>query len=94
MKTLKTKTALPVTEPGQKAQVNEPRTNQICHPQPAPGRLPGKLAYKIAEVAAILGISESSVRRAVNCGDLRAVRKFRHILIPATEIERFLSVGD
>lgn len=94
MKILKTKTAHPVTEPGKTAQAKEPRTNQICHAQPAPGRPPGKLAFKIAEVAAILGISESSVRRAIKSGDLRAVRKLRHILIPATEIERFLSVGD
>lgn len=53
-----------------------------------------KLAYKIAETAQLVGISESSVRRAIKSGDLRAIRRFRHVLIPASEIERFLSVAD
>lgn len=52
------------------------------------------MAFKISEVAIMTGLSESSVRRAIARGELRAIRKFRHILIPASEIERFLSIGD
>ncbi len=48
-------------------------------------------AYKIKEAAAIAGVSDSSIRRLVNRGELRAIRKLRHILIPRAELERFLS---
>jgi len=51
-----------------------------------------KMAYKISEVARLLSISESSVRRAIKNGELKAVKIFRHLLIPATEIERFLTI--
>jgi len=53
---------------------------------------PQKLAFKISETAAMLGISESSVRRALERGEIKANRKFRHILIPMSEIKRFLAV--
>ena len=40
----------------------------------------------------MLGISESSVRRLIENGTLRSNGKLRHILIPKTEIDRFLEV--
>ena len=49
-------------------------------------------AFKIHDVAAILGVSPSSVRRLVKRGELRPCRSLRHVLIPAAEVERFLSV--
>jgi excisionase family DNA binding protein len=60
----------------------------------APRRPSNALAYKISEAAQLVGISESSVRRAIKSGDLKVIRRFRHILIPASELERFLSVED
>lgn len=53
-----------------------------------------KMAYKVSEVAMLLSISESSVRRAIKNGELKAIKIFRHPLIPATEIERFLTIRD
>jgi len=49
-------------------------------------------AHRIKEVAEIIGISESSIRRLIKRGEIRAINKLRHILIPASEIERFLKV--
>jgi excisionase family DNA binding protein len=53
--------------------------------------LPPARAVKIREAAAMLGICENSVRRLVDRDKLRAVRALRHVLIPVSEIERFLS---
>ena len=51
-----------------------------------------RLAYKIAEVAEMLGISDSSVRRMIGNGTLKSIGKLRHILIPRSEIDRLLEV--
>jgi excisionase family DNA binding protein len=51
-----------------------------------------RLAFKITEVAEMLGVSESSVRRLIDNGTLRSIGKLRHILIPKSEIDRFLDV--
>lgn len=47
-------------------------------------------AYKIREAAGIIGCSEISVRRLIARGLLRPNRALRHLLIPASEIDRFL----
>lgn len=52
---------------------------------------PRKMAVKIPEAAAMLGISQNSVRRLITRGKLRAVRVLRHVLVPISEIERLLS---
>lgn len=49
-----------------------------------------RLAYSLKEAAQILGISEKSVRRLVDRNLLRPSRALRHLLIPHSEIERFL----
>ena len=49
----------------------------------------GRLTLKINEAAAMLGVSISTIRRAIARGDLRANRKLRHVLIPVMELERF-----
>ena len=49
-----------------------------------------RLAYSLKETAAMLGICEKSVRRLIHRGLIRPCRALRHILIPRTEIERFL----
>jgi excisionase family DNA binding protein len=48
------------------------------------------LAFKLSEAAALLGISVMTLRRAIDRGDLKASRAFRHVLIQATELQRFL----
>jgi excisionase family DNA binding protein len=49
-----------------------------------------KLTVKIKEAAEILGISQSSIRRLIQRGEIRVCRKFRHPLVPIREIEKFL----
>lgn len=50
-----------------------------------------RLAYSISETAAALGVSPISVRRLIDRGLLRPNRALRHLLIPAGELDRFLS---
>ena len=52
--------------------------------------VPQRLAYSLKETAAMLGICDKSVRRLIHRGLIRPSRALRHILIPKTEIERFL----
>jgi excisionase family DNA binding protein len=47
-------------------------------------------AFSIKETGMLLGISQSSVRRLIKRGLLRPNRALRHLLIPASEIDRFL----
>jgi excisionase family DNA binding protein len=49
-----------------------------------------RLAYSLKETAAMLGISDKSVRRLIHRGLIRPCRALCHILIPKIEIERFL----
>jgi len=51
-----------------------------------------RLAFKIAEVSEMTGMSVSSVRRLIANGTLGYIGKLRHILIPKTELDRFLEV--
>jgi hypothetical protein len=50
-----------------------------------------RLAFSVAETATALGISTSSVRRLILREKIKPCRLLRHILVPATEIERILS---
>lgn len=68
--------------------------NQIRRMQQSQRR-DGKLAYRIAEVAKLTGISEASVVRAIERGDLRAVKLNAATdtsarLILAADLERWL----
>jgi len=49
-----------------------------------------KLAHSVAETATILGISTRSVHRLIERGLLRRSKALRKILIPHSEIEKFL----
>ncbi|MCP5524074.1 MAG: helix-turn-helix domain-containing protein [Verrucomicrobiales bacterium] len=51
---------------------------------------PTRLAFSIQETAAMLGLSDKSVRRLIWRGLLHPSRALRHIRIPKDEIERFL----
>jgi len=50
-----------------------------------------RLAYKINEACALIGVSHQTIRRAITRGDIRVSRKTRHVLIPRTELERFIA---
>jgi excisionase family DNA binding protein len=51
-------------------------------------------ALKLKDACKYLGgISPSSVRRLIARGLLRPIRALRHILIPITELDRFLAGG-
>ena len=50
-----------------------------------------RLAYKINECAALIGVSHQTIRRAIARGDIRVSRKTRHVLIPRAELERFIA---
>ena len=49
-----------------------------------------RLAYSVGEVAQMLGVCPKTVRRLIDRGLIRASRKLRHLMIPRTEVERFL----
>jgi len=51
----------------------------------------GPLAVKLKRAAEMLGVSEVSIRRKINCGEIRPCRGFRHIVIEVAELQRFLS---
>jgi len=51
---------------------------------------PKRMAFKIKEAAQLLGVSEISIRRAIEKGQLRVSRAFRHLLIPASELEKLI----
>lgn len=50
----------------------------------------GRRAYKLKEVASLLGVSVISVRRAIDRGLIKPSRVFRHVIISAEELDRFL----
>jgi excisionase family DNA binding protein len=50
----------------------------------------GRLAYKLNEASALLGVSVITIRRAIDRGLIKPSRAFRHVLIPATELQSFL----
>jgi excisionase family DNA binding protein len=57
---------------------------------PTQDTIPVRLAYKLKEAAALLGVSEKSMRRAISRGLIKPSRAFRHVLIPAAELKAFL----
>jgi excisionase family DNA binding protein len=52
---------------------------------------PERLAYKIEEAAQLLGVASITIRRAIKRGLLKPIRAFRHPLIAADELQRFVS---
>jgi Helix-turn-helix domain len=49
-----------------------------------------RMGYSVAETSRILGISQRSIHRLRKRGLLRASRALRTLIIPQTEIVRFL----
>lgn len=67
-------------------QKTAPSGTTVLQAKPA---LPRK-AFKLAEVAETLGCSVINCRRLVSSGQLGHIDGFRHILIPAVEVDRYL----
>lgn len=67
----------------------EVKTNQTTLINPASYQ--ARLALKINEAAALIGVSHQTIRRAITRGDIRVSRKTRHVLIPRSELERFIA---
>jgi excisionase family DNA binding protein len=49
-----------------------------------------RLAFSVKEAAALLGVSEKTLRRLIKRKLLRASNALRHLLISRRELERFL----
>ncbi|MEI7535020.1 MAG: helix-turn-helix domain-containing protein [Verrucomicrobiae bacterium] len=80
---------------GLTALVKAPTVTAVTEGQPKtvertqPGS--GEKAVKIKEAAKMLGVCENTVRRLIIRNKLRRVPGLRHVLIPVSEIDRFLS---
>jgi excisionase family DNA binding protein len=61
--------------------------------QGAPFVTPQRGALKLKEAAAYLGVSVITVRRLIERGLIKANRALRHLLIPISELDRFLAEG-
>jgi excisionase family DNA binding protein len=58
------------------------------------GAVTGRLAMTVREAAASLGVGKDAVYKAINRGDVRAVKLGGTLLVPRVELERFLGVED
>jgi excisionase family DNA binding protein len=50
-------------------------------------------ALKLKEAAEYLGVAPISVRRLIERGLIKPNRALRHVIIPVTELDRFLAGG-
>ena len=51
-----------------------------------------RLAYKINEAAAIIGVCPGTVRRLIKNGRLKPCRVLRHVLIPVEQLRDIVKV--
>lgn len=63
----------------------------INHPNPAAA---GKLAYRVDEACAALGIGRSSIYQLVKSGKLKLIKIAGRSLIPRSELERLIKIDD
>ena len=55
-------------------------------------RIPERLAYPFEEAGRLLGVSESTIRRLVEQGTLKAIRVGSQPRVPRTELYRLLEM--
>ena len=83
------------TGQGQAAEPAARHRPALAEPQakPAARTAPetGRKSVKLKEAAEMLGVCENTVRRLIDRGKLRRVPGLRHVLIPMSEIDRYLS---
>ena len=49
-----------------------------------------RLTYKLKDAAAILGVSVMTLRREINAGHIKTLKRFRHVLIPVAELTKWV----
>jgi excisionase family DNA binding protein len=49
-----------------------------------------RISYKISEAAQMCGVGHLTIRRAIDRGLIKPCRAFRHVLIPASELEKLI----
>jgi len=49
-----------------------------------------RLTYKLKDAAAILGVSVMTLRREIAAGHIKTLKRFRHVLIPAAELTKWV----
>lgn len=59
-------------------------------PTTTPDNPETRRAYKIGEAASLLGVKPITIRRAIERGQIKPCRAFRHVLIPADQIDKLL----
>ncbi|MEI9896737.1 MAG: helix-turn-helix domain-containing protein [Chthoniobacter sp.] len=64
--------------------------DQTSNPKPKADSIPDKKNYTLKEAAVYLNISTRTVERLIQRGLIRRNRALRKILIPRTELDRFL----
>jgi len=52
-----------------------------------------RLTYKIKEAAGILGISTLTIRKEISAGRIKSIKRFRHVLIPADELTKWVEAA-
>jgi len=45
-----------------------------------------RLTYKLKEAAIILGVSKMTIRREIDAGHIKTLKRMRHVLIPSSEL--------
>ena len=50
-------------------------------------------AYKVSEVADLLGVSRASIDKLIRTGQLRACRAGRRVLVPTAAVEEYLAAS-
>lgn len=50
-----------------------------------------RMSYSVAEAAQLLGVSTKSIRRLMDRGLIRGSKALRKVIIPKTELEKFLN---
>lgn len=52
-----------------------------------------RLTYKIKEAAEILGVSTITIRKEIAAGRIKAIDRFRHVLIPSGELTKWVEAA-
>ena len=53
--------------------------------------LANRRAYTIAQAAELLGVHKVSIYRRLYSGDIKVLKGFGQLMVPATELDRFLN---
>ena len=52
-----------------------------------------RLTYKLKEAAVILGVSKMTIRREIDAGHIKTLKRMRHVLIPSSELVAWASAA-